>query len=361
MPNSVLIVGAGIVGAALACRLAGEGLRVTLVEAERPAAGVTGQAFAWINASGAPADLGSPAYAALRRGAAEEWRRLEAALPGVLSIDWCGALTWSQDSSATEADFQARAAEGHRLRLLEGREITRLEPALAVPPPLAVQAIGEGALDPVAATRALVRAAGDQGARFLTGCPVTALKHSDGRVTGVVAGGETLRAERVVLAAGLGSLGLARGMGLSLPLADSPSIWLAFDVPRPLLRGIVSGPAFEARQGGERRLLAAEDFIAESGTDGPDAVAGRALEALRRSLSGGERLELADYAVGRRPMPRDGLPILGPVPEVRGLWLALLHAGITLAPQVARLTAGAMLREEAEKALEPFGIGRFQG
>ena len=47
----IVIVGAGIVGASLAYHLAGKNAKVTLVEAEYIASGVTGSSFAWINAS----------------------------------------------------------------------------------------------------------------------------------------------------------------------------------------------------------------------------------------------------------------------------------------------------------------------
>ena len=84
-----MVVGAGIIGAAIAYRLARRGASVTLVERHRPAAAVTSKAFAWINVTHG---LAEP-YARLRQLALHEYRVLDGDLNGALRVDWCGALT----------------------------------------------------------------------------------------------------------------------------------------------------------------------------------------------------------------------------------------------------------------------------
>ena len=78
---SVIIAGAGIVGATLAYHLASAGASVTIIERSRPASGVTARSFAWINViHGNAADL-----ARLRNPAIADWRRLERELNGALN------------------------------------------------------------------------------------------------------------------------------------------------------------------------------------------------------------------------------------------------------------------------------------
>jgi|GEM_PF-6884271 len=60
-------------------------------------------------------------------------------------------------------------------RLVDAAEAGRLEPHLVEPPQGALHLTGDGAVDPVAVTQALVRAARRHGTTVLTGCPVTAL------------------------------------------------------------------------------------------------------------------------------------------------------------------------------------------
>jgi glycine/D-amino acid oxidase-like deaminating enzyme len=86
----LVVAGAGIVGASVAYHAARAGAVVALVDAGRPGGGVTADSFAWIGASGVRT---GPA-AGLRATATEEYRRLEAELPG-LPVTWSG-LGWAQ-------------------------------------------------------------------------------------------------------------------------------------------------------------------------------------------------------------------------------------------------------------------------
>ncbi len=51
-------------------------------------------------------------------------------------------------------------------------------------------------------------------------------------------------------------------------------------------------------------------------------------------------MRLLSVRLAARPMPADGLPIVGPVPGVDGVHVAVTHSGVTLAPVVGRLVAG---------------------
>jgi glycine/D-amino acid oxidase-like deaminating enzyme len=126
----ILVVGAGIVGAALAYRLAQRGAAVTVVERDRPGSGVTARAFAWINIS-----HGQPApYTRLRHEAIEDYRRLERDGTLGLAVDWCGALSWTADPADTERFLREHRARGYDVRLVGRDEIAVLEPGLARSP-----------------------------------------------------------------------------------------------------------------------------------------------------------------------------------------------------------------------------------
>ena len=204
---SVVIAGAGIVGAALAYHLASVGAAATIVERSRPASGVTARSFAWINIIHGNA----PDLARLRNLAIADYRRLERELDGALTIDWNGALTWSGNPAKSERLVAEHIAWGHAVRLVERDEIRRLVPRLAAPPLVAAHAPGEGALDPVAATLTLVRAAVESGARLVEGSEVQRLASTDGRVSGVVLPSGTIEADTVVLAAGTNSKAICAG------------------------------------------------------------------------------------------------------------------------------------------------------
>ena len=69
---SVVIAGAGIVGASLAYHLASAGAAVTIIERAQPASGVTARSFAWINI----VHRNAPVLAQLRSLAIADYRRL---------------------------------------------------------------------------------------------------------------------------------------------------------------------------------------------------------------------------------------------------------------------------------------------
>jgi glycine/D-amino acid oxidase-like deaminating enzyme len=111
---------------------------------------------------------------------------------------------------------------------------------------------------------------------------------------------------------------------------------------------VVHNQDFDLRQDGTDRLRAA--------ADSPE----RTLAAVRSTFLGAEGVELLSSRTGLRPMPADGEPIIGPVPEVPGLYVAVLHAAIALAPVIGRLVARELVDGTAEPALAGCRLGRFQ-
>lgn len=349
------MIGAGIVGASIAYHLARRGARVVLVDAGQPGGGVTARAFGWINVSFGVAGPNAP----LRGQAIADYRRLDEELRGKLRIDWCGALTWSSDPAETERMVRDHRARGHDIRLLGRAEVAALEPALVDLPDCAAHAVGEGVIEAAAAARTLSNAAKAAGAEIRADCLVAAVAAGDGRVTGILTGDAAIDADAVVLAAGTGSPELCRPLGIDLPIRSSPAIRLRFRAPGALVRGIVQNPAFEVRQPAAGTLFAAENYIDASPENGPDAVAQRALRAIRAGLRGGAGLELEETLVGVRAIPADGDPVVGFARNIGGLYLAVMHAGVTLAPTVGRLAATEILDGRDEPALGHCRLERF--
>jgi glycine/D-amino acid oxidase-like deaminating enzyme len=87
---SVVVIGAGIVGASVAYHLARRGAPVTLIDrGTAPATGVTGGSFAWIEGCGGDWPGGAED---LRGSVLADYGRLEAELPDV-EVCWSGSLT----------------------------------------------------------------------------------------------------------------------------------------------------------------------------------------------------------------------------------------------------------------------------
>ncbi len=331
--TDVAVVGAGIVGACVAYRLAVAGARVMVLEASRPASGVTGVSFAWI---GGPGGRDTPdASTALRRGVVQDWARLEREVADV-RVSWTGSLSWGDDA------LRDLGALGPDERVVDGTEIRRLEPNLRVPPERAVHKVTDAAVDPVAVTQALLGAARAAGAEVRLGVPVTGLVVTDGALAGVDTSAGFVACSQVVLAAGVGTALLCARLGVEVPVGASPALLARFAAPPGLIRTLVTHP-LEGRQTADGGLLVPLDHRGETTQGELRQRAQEAAGLLAATFVGGEQARLVDVRIGRRPMPADGLPIIGPLPHPRGVHLAVMHAGVTLGPTVGRLLATELL------------------
>ncbi|MGZ0703168.1 NAD(P)/FAD-dependent oxidoreductase [Pseudomonas piscis] len=346
----VTVLGAGIVGASIAYHLARQGAQVTVLEQATPGSGVTGHSFAWINPHG---EFPSAARA-LREQALTDYRRLQQELPR-LRIGWSGALCYYDTDPAPAA----AQPPGNARQWLERERIAELEPNLQPVPEHARFAPGEGSLDPLATTLCLLEGARAHGARVLTQTPVLELQVQDRQVIGVATAAGVYHTDHLVLAAGCGTPALLASLGIELPLHASPSILLRLDAPRGLVKTLVSNSQLEVREASDGSLLAAEDYIATEGPAGPEAVAQQALASIRQAFRGAEAVTLRSVEVGQRPMPDDQLPIIGPLSAHPGLYLAVMHAGVTLAPTVGRLVSQELLQGHRCAELAPCRPARF--
>jgi glycine/D-amino acid oxidase-like deaminating enzyme len=327
--SDVVVVGAGIVGASVAYHAARLGAAVTVVDRALPGSGATGESFGWIGPSGIRAGPG----VALRRAATPEYRRLEAALPGV-RVRWTGSLAWP----AATGDAGHLPDDAGR-RLVDAAEVAAIEPRLRRPPDRAVHTPGDGAVDPVAVTVALLHAARGHGAEVLVGTAATAVRTASGRVVGLDTPTGTVPAATVVLAAGADVPVLCAPLGAGVPVTPSPALLVRCTAPVPFVRTVVAGPEVEVRQGADGTLLATTAHRGETTRADLARAGARTLDRITAAFSGADGVRVRSVRIGRRPVPADGEPVVGPLPGVDGLYLAVMHSAVTLGPVAGRLAA----------------------
>jgi glycine/D-amino acid oxidase-like deaminating enzyme len=103
---------------------------------------------------------------------------------------------------------------------------------------------------------------------------------------------------------------------------------------------------------------AADSAVAVPGVYGRKA-AFAAFDAMRGMLTSGASLVPESHVVGIRPIPKDGFPAIGRAAGIAGLYLAVMHSGITLAPAIGRFVADEILNDRRESLIEPYGLERF--
>ena len=350
----VVIVGAGIIGASIAWHLARAGTRVTVTDSGEPGGIATRNSWAWINAS-----WGNPEpYFRLRVRAMDEWRRLEQEVPNI-RVAWVGSLLWELPPERLETFAVGHAAWGYDIRRVQRDDLRRIEPDLADPPEFALHAPAEGAVEPFAVTQALLASAQSLDATVIPNNPVCSFKLRAGHVTGVETSAGSIDADEVAVAAGVGTADLIAAVGLTLPMTASPALLVRTRPHAKRLNGLVMSPAMQLRQTPEGRLVAAVNFENTStDKDGQEAAA-VAFDTMRGMLISGASLVPEAHIVGIRPIPKDGFPVVGRAAGISGLYVAVMHSGITLAPAIGRFVADEILTGRRDSLIEPFAPERF--
>lgn len=369
--TEVLVVGGGVIGAACAWRLAAAGAAVTLVDPE-PGGGAS-RVAAGMLAPVTEAHYGEERLVTLTLAAAAAYPDFVAELAAATGVDVgyrpCGTLSVALDAGDRAAlgelaAFQARL--GLSVQGCTGRAAREIEPLLAPGVSAAALAGGDHQVDPRRLTAALLTAAARSGVRLVRE-RVAALTGGDHSVRGIVlAGGDRLAADTVVLAAGARSATLAPpGLcpvrpvkGQILRLAAPPGAPLLQHTVRALIRG--SSCYLLARDTGEVVLGAS---VEEMGFD-TTVTAGTVYALLRDATACVPALaecQFTEAAAGLRPGTPDNAPLVGPAgPD--GLVLATGHYrnGVLMAPVTATAVTAAVTGAGAGAELfTPFPADRF--
>lgn len=374
----IVIIGAGLIGAALAYRLSQGGAQVTVLEAAlQPAAEASGRSLGWINASffvnEAHHHLRVAGMAAHHRLARDLLSGTSPSGPSQSGLwpsgtspsdlwQWPGCLWWEAEGAGFDSHAQKLAELGYPAREVTGPEFAVMEPALADPPKRALYLPQEGAFDPAALTQALLLAAAGQGAALWFGLRATGFVQRGDAVCGVRTHSGIIAADQVIVAAGTGAAALLAAVHHPLPMLPRPGLILRTRPVAPLIRHILATPWLELRQDAAGRLIAPlaanhQSDATETAPQDPQALVAAALARLE-ALFPGVSLSVEQTALAWRPVPGDGLPAIGAVSP--GLWLAVMHSGVTLAPIVAECLAAEVLGQGADPLLAQYLPGRFK-
>jgi glycine/D-amino acid oxidase-like deaminating enzyme len=344
MPKKVIVVGAGIIGASLAYHLAKAGALVTVIDAlPKPGGLATPNTWGWINAS----YFNPEPYAKLRMRSMAMWRTLCSIAD--LEVNWCGSLLWDVAADELRKFEKQHTAWGYNVQLLDREGIKRIEPTLLDLPELAAYSSDEGVIEPDAAVRGFLNAAISFGAQLLNSQHVSRLEMRSGHVVGVQTAQGLKEADEVVIAGGVGSSDLLRSIGIDLPLKPSAALVVYSKPTSQLLNTMIIAPGMELRQDPSGRIVIATDLAQGQS---PEVQAHLEIQKITRYLRGAQNLELEAFAIGYRPMPEDGFPLVGRMSSIPGLYVAVTHSGITLAPAIGAFGADEILVDHRNEMLK---------
>jgi len=357
----VVIVGAGIMGAALAYYLARAGVPALVLDRAGPAAEASGANAGMIGPSGGIPGKTLP----LSLLSAELYDRAACELDEPIHFHRGGRLLLAhtpEDVAEREQFYRERQGLGIELHRLSGSEVREIEPLISPSVTFAVYAPADGHIDPFRATVAYLHTACRLGARFES-LEVTGLAMERGAVRGVVTEGGTIRAERVVLAAGAWSGELARSAGVDVPVFPGRGQMMVTAPVEPLTPRVLRAVMIGLRQMDQGHLVIGSEVELVGFQKGVDVLTlARYADLAGDILPAARTLPLERCWSGLRPMTADTLPIIGGVPGVAGLDLLTGHgrSGMTYGPASALALADLIVHGTTDVPIEPLGLERFQ-
>ncbi|MGP3977366.1 NAD(P)/FAD-dependent oxidoreductase [Streptomyces sp. 8N114] len=361
MTTRAVVIGAGVIGAATAHRLAEAGISVTVLDAGGPTPGTSSATFS-IDVT----HLKTPhSYFLLNQRSAALHRELEEEIRAAGgSAGWrhpAPLVQWGhteEEQRTLRARTERLAGWGHPCRTADPGELRTLapgvDPAACRAPELVVHDEAAWYDAPLLARTLLDRAAA-LGADIRYDSPVTALLLDGGRVRGAEARGRRFEADHVVNCAGPDAGRIAELAGVRLPLRQIPGLVGESTPLADPLRAIVATPGVDLRPAPGNRVCAISwpvDALLTPTAETPvppeaDLLSRcAALLPAFRALSG--------TRIGVRPVPEDGLPLVGPHPQAPGLYTLTTHSGVTLAPLLATLAAQELTTSTPVPDLAPY-------
>jgi len=410
----LLVVGAGVVGTAVALALQRDGHRVTLVERSGPAAGasfgnasviatesvlpVSSPGLAWrvpgmlldplgplrirwgylprlspwllrFLAAGRPGayEAAAAALASLQDGALEAWRRLlrdTGAEELLVHRGWLAVYSDPARLARAEAEVALQQRLGVPAERLDVPAIRQMEPALTAElaggwyyPEVA------HLLDPARVVERLIARYRERGGDLIR-AEAGGFRHAEGgRVQALLTDAGELPCDGVVVAAGAWSRPLATALGVRLPLDTERGYHLTLATPGLALgRPVYSNEfAMAITPLGEGRLRLAGTVELGGLEAPPDWRRAEVLARRARRLFPDLQAEGAERWMGFRPSMPDSLPVLGPVPGLDNAWLAFGHGhlGVTLAARSAELIADLVAGRPPRVDAAPYRADRF--
>lgn len=345
----VIVIGAGIVGAACALELQSRGRKVLLLDASHPGGGVTAAGMGHLVALDESEDELDLCLLSLAR-----WEDYLSTRSGLAEYAQCGTL-WVAENDEQMAHALARAERlarrGWDASLIRGAQLERIEPALRKGLAGAVRVARDGVVYPPAVARNLSDMLVAQGG---TAMFATAVAGVDARSVRLV-GGERIDAGDIVVAAGNGVPRLLPGMPV-FPRKGHLAITDRY--PGRLSHQVVSMAYGQTEAGSDALAVAAnvqpratgqwligscrQDGITHANVD-PKVLAQvlRSAIALLPCLAG---MNVIRSWTGMRPATPDGRPLIGAHPVLDHVWLAAGHEGlgVTTAFGTAALLADLM-------------------
>lgn len=366
MQSDVIVVGGGMVGAAIAYGFARRGASVCILDegdtALRAARGNFG--LTWVQSKG----LGVQPYFLLTRQSVDDWGKFATELEEASGVDVafrrdggliiCLGKKEAEDRKKILRRFQQQTDNNtYDCKFIDRKELQDLFPSARIGPRVTGASFStmDGHANPLFLLRAMLGSFSRLGGIVHSGQGVIEIQ-THGTGFEIKTQSEIFNSEKIVIAAGLGSRHLAAMVGLDVPIHPERGQILVTERTDHMFPFPMSG----LRQTEEGTVMIGsthEDVGIDTGTTvaGVAEMTKRAIERFP-ALS---RLCLVRAWGALRVLTPDGVPIYAESTTHPGAYVATCHSGVTLAAMHSRLIPQWVLEDRMPPELASFNLERF--
>jgi glycine/D-amino acid oxidase-like deaminating enzyme len=376
--SDAVVIGAGVIGSSIAYHLARRKLSVTLLERGDIASGSSGACDGLVFLQSKKPGI----HLQLAMESRGRFEHLSRRLPVPIEFNPTGGMVVIEteaELAAMEQFVEAQREIGLDVSLLDGDAARKIEPQLSEHILGATYSSLDGQVNPIALTLGFALGAKSLGARIITGRTVEGVDTIAGRVSAVETDGGRFEADIVVNAAGVHAPEIGAMAGLDIPIKPRRGQIIVTEVRPPMLNCCLLSAKYIAAKFNPNLAKGGGEGISMEQTENGNFLLGSTREFVgfdkRTTIEGLHRIAAKTAIVipalrqvnvirafaGLRPYTPDGLPILGPVPEIPGFFMAAGHEGdgIALAPITGELIAQMIAKGRSDIPLDEFHLGRF--
>lgn len=351
----VVIVGSGVVGSSIAYHLSErKNKEVLVIDQSFPLSGTSGSTQAWVWVHNKTPSW----YAELSMFSAELYPFLERKI-GDVEYNRTGGIApffKEEDKERALRLAEEQAKVGIEIEVLNNEQVRDKEPALSPYIAGATYSRIDGNVNPFRLVELYIKAAKKNGVQFSFYNAVTDVEKV-GEIYHVITNKGTFTTEKLIMAAGPWTHGLGKMLNIDIPVKQVRGQIIVTEPLSPFLKHTIGG--VRQADNGEVLIGYSHEEVGYDRRTTLDVIQDTASMAMR-FIPDLKKANIVRCFSGIRALPKDGLPILGKVPDWENLYIAAMHSGITLSPLVGTLMTELLNEGDTSIDLHRFRLNRFE-
>ena len=367
----IVVIGAGIIGTMIAYELVKKGARVILIDKEIPASGASGNSFSWINATYPKKPFN---YNLLSQMGIEAYKNLEREFQ--FDIKWSGSLEWFEELGQQEKLFaEIKAIKKYPrytpVSLISSVEAEFMEPKVFFGDEnTIVHSESDGAIDTIQAIQMIHNEFERLGGESIFSCEFLKLNEKNGRLNSIDTTMGKFEVDHAVFACGIDT---DNNLSIDTSSTPTPGIILKSKPVENRFNKIIVGPGVHIHQQNDGSIVLGEqdgaplshfDRLKERPSKFPNKEfeelhTERIINTAKNFTTGLEDIVIEKVSIGWRPLPKDRIPIIGRFKKTKGVYVSMMHSGISLAAIVSKLVSEEILENKNIPILDDFRPSRF--